>query len=258
MKLKLLAGAFLAAALLLCCPGATGLQHSGGNGVFHDLGSFRLARLMLPEKHDSFCTVAAWDEIQGDDPPVSQYRLSQSCQFDLDGDGLAEKYTLRDGLLTVEAGSRMIWQSPRDWWVDYFFLGDANNDGTPELNLLVWKEGSFGAQKPFWLEEEVDTGVKNHLFSFKLEEGNLKPMWHSSNLDRPNYRAALIDLNGDGENELVALEGCYNDPGKQKITVWKWNGWGFSRIDLDHCSFRARLDMEASCHSGPLANEEEK
>jgi len=55
-------------------------------------------------------------------------------------------------------------------------------------------------------------------------------VWQSSNLDRPNYRAALIDLNDDGENELVVTEGSYTDPARKEVTLWKWNGWGFSRI----------------------------
>ena len=206
--------------------------------ALQDFESFRKARMQLPEKHESLCPVVAGDitlfeydqnEFPGQ-KPLYKYRLVQALQFDLDGDGIEENYTLRDGRLTVASDCCIIWQTPRYWWVDYVFPGDANNDGNLELNLLVWKEGSFGPQKPFWVEED-DTSVKNHFFIFKLEEGNFKAVWQSSNLDRPNYRAALVDLNGDGANELVALEGCYTDPGKQKITVWKWNGWGFSRED---------------------------
>lgn len=269
MRLIWLSGAFLVTVLYLYCFGTPFLQvtqGTQGDGSFasrnteqirsgehpgaatsengfpvslHDFKSFRKARMQLPEKNASLCPVAAGDinlfQYDEDENPgqkrLPEYRLVQELHFDLDGDGTAEKYILRDGTLTIELDSRIIWQTPRDWWVDYFFFGDANNNGAPELNLLVWKAGSFGPQKPFWVEED-DPGVKNHFFIFKLEEDSIKPVWQSSNLDRPNYRAALIDLNGDGENELVALEGCYNDPNKRKITLWKWNGWGFSRFNL--------------------------
>ncbi|WP_449241277.1 CapA family protein [Desulfoscipio gibsoniae] len=164
---------------------------------------------------------------------LPEYRLMQNQKFDVDGDGIQEEFILKNGSITVQAGSHIIWQSPADWWVDYFFPGDVNNDGKPEFNLLVWKEGSFGTQKPFWLEEE-DTGIKNHLFIFKLEAGSVKPVWQSSNLDCPNYRAALIDLDDDGENELVVTEGSYTDPAQRQVTLWKWNGWGFSRISLEN------------------------
>lgn len=223
MKFSRLVLALLLAAGFLNCFGAPCPQQHSGSGDFHDIAAFREARMKFPERHEFFCPVAVG--------PLPECRLVQSRKFDLDGDGIPEKYTLRDGRITVLSGDRVIWRSPDNWWVDFFFLGDANNDGTPELNLLVWKEGSFGLYKPFWVKEE-DSSVKNHLFIFKLEKGNFKPVWQSSNLDRPNYRIALIDLNGDGENELVVTEGSYTDPGKKEMTLWKWNGWGFSRINL--------------------------
>ncbi|MEG3072155.1 MAG: hypothetical protein RQM92_16025 [Candidatus Syntrophopropionicum ammoniitolerans] len=55
-------------------------------------------------------------------------------------------------------------------------------------------------------------------------------MWQSSNLDRPNYDGILIDLNGNGKNELVVTEGDYADPRVRQTSVWQWNGWGFSKI----------------------------
>ncbi len=163
---------------------------------------------------------------------LPEYRLVQSRQFDIDGDGILEEFYLRNGRIAVRNASRTLWQSPDDWWVDYFFLGDANNDCLPEFNLLVWKEGSFGPHRPFWLEED-DTGIKNHLFIFKLEKGGVKPVWQSSNLDHPNYRAAFTDLNDDDKNELVVTEGSYTDPARREVTLWEWNGWGFSHITLD-------------------------
>ena len=164
-----------------------------------------------------------------DDTP-QEYRITRSLQYDLDGDGGPEEYILKDGCLTIKEGLNIIWQSPGDWWVDYFFIGDATNNGKSELNLSVWKEGSFGPYKPFWVKEE-DTSVKNHLFIFRFEEDKLKPVWQSSNLDCPIRSAALIDLNGDGENELVVREGSYTDPNKCEVTLWKWKGWGFSKIE---------------------------
>lgn len=161
--------------------------------------------------------------------PLLASRLVKTRHFDLDQDGKNEDYSLQDGKLKVATGSQIIWQSPDDWWVDDFFLGDSNNDSVPELNLLVWKSGSFGPHKPFWLTRE-DMSIKNHLFIFKLVEGSFKPVWQSSNLDRPNYEAGLEDLDGDGKNELVVTEGNYDDPKVRKAGIWKWNGWGFTRI----------------------------
>ncbi|MDD3654415.1 MAG: CapA family protein [Desulfotomaculaceae bacterium] len=161
--------------------------------------------------------------------PFWAAKLIKQRQFDLDQDGKCEDYCLQDGVLKAADGAQLIWQSPVDWWVDDFFLGDSNNDSIPELNLLVWKSGSFGPHKPFWLTRD-DLSIKNHLFIFKLVAGAIKPVWQSSNLDAPNYEARLADPDGDGANELVVVEGNYEDPGVREAGIWRWNGWGFSKI----------------------------
>lgn len=237
MKASRLLFSFLLAVGILVFPVAFPCpQQRQEEGDFNNFAAFREARMKLPERDDFLCPVAVEEIMLSrnfvQEGSFSQYRLVQSREYDLDRDGVQESYALRDGSITVKDGSSIIWRSEDDWWVDYFFLGDANNDGVLELNLLVWKEGSFGPYKPFWVEEE-DLSVKNHLFIFKPEKGSFKPVWQSSNLDQPNYRAALIGINGDGENELVALEGSYTDPKRTEVTLWKWNGWGFTRIDLD-------------------------
>ena len=250
----LLAAGILIFSVAFSCP-----QQQQECGDFDNFAAFREARMKLPERDELLCPVAAEEPMLSDKDffkaidqyifsvagSFSQYRLVQSWKYDLVGDGVQESYTLRDGRIMVKDGSRIIWQSEDDWWVDYFFLGDANNDGILELNLLVWKEGSFGPYKPFWVEEE-DLSVKNHLFIFKLEKDTFKPVWQSSNLAHPNYRAALIDIDGDGENELVAVEGSYTDPKQAEVTLWKWNGWGFTRVDLDNFLV-----------NGPLLNDSE-
>jgi len=161
--------------------------------------------------------------------PLLASRLVKKQSFDLNQDGVSEDYSLQDGTMKVASGPQTIWQSPGEWWVDDFFLGDANNDGISELNLLVWKSGNFGAHKPFWVIQD-DQSVKNHLFIFKLAGSSFKPVWQSSNLDRPNYETVLEDLDGDGSNELIATEGSYVDAKEREVNVWQWNGWGFSKI----------------------------
>ncbi len=156
-------------------------------------------------------------------------RLIKNLQYDLDENGITENYTLKDGCLVVRVGTKIIWKSPENWWIDDFFIGDATNNGKPELCLSVWKEGSYGPYKPFWVDKD-DTSVKNHLFIYRIEDSTLKPIWQSSNLDYPIINASLMDIDGDGENELVVKEGSYTDPNQQEISLWKWDEWGFKRI----------------------------
>jgi hypothetical protein len=107
-----------------------------------------------------------------------------------------ETYSLRNGRLTVtDQEDRLLWQSPEEWWIDDFFLGDITNDGRQNLCLSVWKEGSYGPYRPFWVEAN-DSLVRNHLFLYQMEateentseKPSLKAVWQSSHLARPNHR----------------------------------------------------------------------
>jgi len=155
---------------------------------------------------------------------------------DLDRDGAPETYTLRRGVLTVAEGGKILWKSPSTWRASAFALGDADNDGTVELLLSVWKRGSFGRHRPFWFRGE-DAGYKNHLFVHRLAEDTVKPVWLSSNLDRPIISLSVRDTDGDGQNELVVTEGDYRqvtgevfapDARNTRVTVWRWEEWGFA------------------------------
>lgn len=139
-------------------------------------------------------------------------------------------YQLENGRLTITNNTELIWQSPTDWWVDSFILADSNNDGIIDINLSVWKPGNFGLSKPFWVEKN-DMSVKNHFFIFDLVDGLMKPIWQSSNLTAPNCEFTIIDVDNDGKNDLVVLEGNYLQKPNCKgeyVAIWKWNGWGFS------------------------------
>jgi poly-gamma-glutamate synthesis protein (capsule biosynthesis protein) len=141
-----------------------------------------------------------------------------------------ESYQLNQGHLTISSASTTIWQSPQEWWVDNFELADSNNDGMSDINLSVWKSGNFGPSKPFWIAEN-DLSIKNHFFVIDLVGKTTKPIWQSSNLTAPNCEFKIADIDKDGKNDLVVIEGDYADwpscKGKN-IALWKWNGWGFS------------------------------
>jgi len=154
----------------------------------------------------------------------------RSLVGDLNGDGIREEYTLHSGRLRVATAGGIVWQTPPEWLVTECLLGDATGDGIPDLLLSVWKVGSFGPHKPFWVSGE-DATYRNHLFIFKLTGDAVKAAWQSSDLARPNHAVFLSDLDRDGRNELIALEGSYDDPKAARTTVWRWNGWGFSFVE---------------------------
>ncbi len=196
-----------------------------------------LARLNFPldtqtiyywnvEQNDFQSTSLATINLQS---PVLALPPSLVTTADLDQDDLEETYSLNQGQLTVIEDSQTLWQSPSNWWIDSFVLADADHDGSLNLNLSLWKAGNFGSSQPFWVEEN-DPRVKNHFFVLSLVDNQIKTIWGSSNLEKPNCEFSFQDLDADGQQELVVLEGDYQEDfqcqGKY-LAVWKWQEWGF-------------------------------
>lgn len=154
---------------------------------------------------------------------------------DLDRDGKPEIYSLYRHRVSVIDQGRTIWRSPPSWKVDSFHLADATNDGRTDLVLVVWKKGSFGPHKPFWITTR-DNRISNHLFLFNLEAGKIHSLWMSSALDHPIYRLEIKDQNHDNRNELLVSENPLVKmpfiPARAfHTTMWQWKTWGFFRID---------------------------
>jgi len=162
-------------------------------------------------------------------------------EYDLDRDGQTEHYVLKAQQLTVTKEGQEIWQSSADWQVTGFVLADATNDGRDDLLLVVWKPGSFGRDKPFWISVD-DQRLSNHLFVLDLIQGKLRPVWFSSALDRPIQALEVNDIESDGKNELVVQEErSWWDrirerrvPSEESITYWQWKSWGFYQVKGDN------------------------
>lgn len=174
--------------------------------------------------------MAAW-LLWGQHPSVAR-QLSD----DIDGNGLTEKYLLHDQVLQVYEKNRLIWRTPQEWQVKQVLAADVDNNHQKELLLVVWKKGSFGKSRPFWLKGE-DTQMSCHLFVYRLAAGKMHARWCSSALAHPIITLSVKDNNGDGLNELLVREGpAYGFAWQlrqffmREDTVWVWNEWGFERI----------------------------
>jgi hypothetical protein len=146
---------------------------------------------------------------------------------DGDNDGVSEDHALVRGYLSVKESGKQIWKSPGEWWVDDFEIADCDNDGKNEIVVSLWKSGSFGTSKPFWVKEN-DMSIKNHMFVYEYTDNSIRLAWGSSNLPYANEGIAFADVDNDQKNELVVIERKYVDDGIRHVAVWKWNGWGFS------------------------------
>jgi hypothetical protein len=143
--------------------------------------------------------------------------------------------TLQDGVVQVSRGSDLLWSSDPSWDVRRVMAADLDNDGLLEVALVIWKSFSrepdvfydtFGFLSP-WEEGSL----RNQLFLYGWRDGAWKPLWCSSPLADPIGELAVGDVDADGKNELVVLEGSYTDTPDQAIghvAVWRWNGWGFT------------------------------
>ena len=142
---------------------------------------------------------------------------------------------LEGGSLTVLYRDEEAWTSDPSWDIRELLVADLNNDDEQEVALVLWKPfrpdppvfyDAFGFPAP-WEEGSL----RNHLFIYTWRDGERLPLWCSSPIADPISDLTLGDVDGDGANELVALEGSYGDgldaPAHQ-VSVWRWNGWGFT------------------------------
>jgi hypothetical protein len=142
---------------------------------------------------------------------------------------------LESGSLTVLHRDQKVWTSDPTWDVRQLLVGDVDNDAQQEVALVLWKPyhrepsiifDAFNFTSP-WEEGTL----RNHLFVYGRREGQWQPLWCSSPIPDPVLQIAAGDVDGDGADELVALERSYGeDPGVPAchVSVWRWNGWGFT------------------------------
>lgn len=159
-------------------------------------------------------------------------------QADLDSDGLVETVQLDSGKLTILSDGQARWQSPGTWSVRQAALSDLNRDGRPEVSLLVWR-----AFQPWPTDRllphagRIDTfhnatGQSCHLILIGADgRGGYRELWAGSALADPIVAFDAADLDGDGHQELVTLEGRYEDSAAspaRAVKVWEWDGFGFT------------------------------
>jgi len=157
---------------------------------------------------------------------------------DLDSDGLIEVLDLRDGVVAIRQKESVLWRSPAEWTVVDARITDLNHDGDPEAALLLWRDFAPWPidrylAHPGRIDDFHDrTGQSCHLILIGWYGGDFRELWAGSAQADPFTAFRALDLDGDGWQELLALEGAYDDPpsSSRALTVWEWNGFGFSLL----------------------------
>jgi hypothetical protein len=175
--------------------------------------------------------------------PFVLHLAAADSSADLDGDGVPERLMLTQGRATIWTGNQVHWQSPQAWRVAEGHVTDLNQDGHPEVSLLVWRPF-----KPWpvdaWLPhggriEEYDNedGMSCHIILIGWKQDAYQELWAGSAMANPIESFTAADLLGDGKQYLVALEGDYQDPrsaSAHHLKIWEWNGFGFTAVqELD-------------------------
>jgi hypothetical protein len=125
--------------------------------------------------------------------------------------------------------------TPPDWDITASTLADLTGDSELEWVLLVWRpwrdwpiQAWVSAPSPISTFHDAE-GNSCHLILLDPEDGH--ELWAGSALPAPLLALAVGDVDGDGLDEVVTLEGDYRtgrDGPASHIDVWAWNDFGFS------------------------------
>lgn len=174
---------------------------------------------------------AAWQEAQ----PVSAGIMEISGSL-----------IMKNGTVRIQSPEGD-WQSPAGWTVQQADWTDLNHDGQPEVTLLVkrpfapWPVDRVLPYGGYINSHQDADGQSSHIILIGWKGDRWGELWAGSALARPVRSFQVCDVDNDGRQELVVLEGNYaeRDPRvASDLAVWKWNSFGF---DL-----AARLEKPAS------------
>ncbi|MBN1583479.1 MAG: hypothetical protein JXA89_22410 [Anaerolineae bacterium] len=124
---------------------------------------------------------------------------------------------------------------PPDWRVTASTLADVTGDGAAEWVLVVWRPWRDWPIQQWSTAPSPIAGFHDpagdscHLILLDPKDG--REIWAGSALPVPFLNMVVDDVDGDGANEVLVIEGSYatsrDGPGRH-VGVWHWNGFGFT------------------------------
>jgi len=141
-------------------------------------------------------------------------------------------------------GSR--WESPGSWTVTEIVSGDLNRDGNADYGLLVWRPfepwpiDAFLPSGGRIADHHNQDGMSCHFILIGWDGNKYRELWAGSALAQPISHLQAADVDQDGYQELIGIEGKYDAGETGDLTVWKWQGFGFTlseRIEGNFSSY---------------------
>jgi hypothetical protein len=131
----------------------------------------------------------------------------------------------------------LTWKSPEGWQVKEVVMADFTRDGEKEFGLLVWRPfESWPIDKFLPYKGRIDSFHDRnyqscHFILIGWDGTKYRELWAGSALADPISRLKTADINNDGFEELLALEKEYDASSGGNLTVWEWQGFGFTLVD---------------------------
>ncbi len=125
--------------------------------------------------------------------------------------------TLSDGRLSITSGGEYL--SEEGHFTADCFVFDVDADGFDEVMLYVWKRGSYGRFRPFWVEEDPNV-YSGHLFIYEWDMSRpdrLDPIWMSSAMPVQGMDISVKE----GDIYIISPD--------NSTTTWRWEGWGLTK-----------------------------
>lgn len=143
-----------------------------------------------------------------------------------------EAVTIR-GQTCLRLDGELLWETPPEWYVRTALLTDIDQKPNPELILLLWKKGSFGSGRPFWLAAEPDVSYGTHIFIYTVDKRGVRMMWGSSETPSEVVDISLPLANTEARGIMIreklypvwwpSYKGLRTPEQEQ---LWYWGGWG--------------------------------
>lgn len=111
-----------------------------------------------------------------------------------------------ENVLYIIQNESIIWSSNKKMSVSDFEIGDFDNDNLDELLVSYW--------------EEEESRLMNKISMFKYTNQKVTEVWKKETEDTPIIDIEISDIDKNGDNDIVLIEGNYND---FKNDVYKGN-----------------------------------